>query len=413
LYGLAGADTIFGGDDDDALYGGADNDKLYGENGADRLIGGAGADLLNGGNSFDTAMYIGSTGVTANLTTASLNTGDALGDIYVSIENLTGSLFADVLTGNVGANIVSGLGGDDFLFGLAGADKLDGGLGNDALEGGADGDVLMGGDGFDFAIYTHATAGVTASLRTQLLIQGTGDALGDSFNSIEGLSGSKFSDHLFAADTIGTTLIGDAGDDTLTGVNGNDILEGGVGRDTLIGGDGFDSATYGLAAAAITANLANSALNTGEALGDTYNSIEGLGGSNFSDKLTGNAIGNIINGGLGNDTLAGGAGADAFVFSTFLNSTANVDTITDFNVVDDIIWLENTGIFAQLTAPGVLAVDNFIIGTAAADSDDFVVYNKTTGDIFYDADGNGTGAAVKFAHVTANTALTVNDFLVI
>ncbi len=411
LFGLGGVDTLFGGDGNDVLHGGIDNDKLNGEKGTDRLLGGAGADALNGGDGSDTAMYLGSAAVTVSLATPSLNTGDALGDTFISIENLTGSQFGDVLTGNADANILMGVNGDDRLFGLGGADSIRGDAGNDVLDGGAGADALSGGTGFNFASYESATAAVIASMDPGAT-GNTGDAAGDTYNLIQGLVGTKFSDTL-TGDSNGNILNGGALNDKLNGGGGIDLLEGGLGRDMLDGGDDFDSATYGLATARVTANLANSALNTGEALGDTYNSIEGLGGSNFNDKLTGNTIGNIINGGFGNDTLAGGAGADAFIFNTALNTTTNVDTITDFSVVDDVFWLENTGVFGKLTTPGSLNAANFKIGSAATDANDFIVYNKTTGDIFYDADGNGTGTAIKFAHVNANTALTDADFLVI
>ncbi len=410
LFGLEGTDTLNGGDGNDALNGGAGADKLNGGNGDDKLTGAAGADVLNGGNNTDTAVYLGGFAITANLTAPSLNKGDALGDTYISIENLTGSQYGDVLVADAAINFVQGVGGNDTLRGLGGADRLDGGTGNDSLEGGTGSDILIGGDNFDFAVYTNAAARVTANL--MISASNTGDAAGDVYQLIEGLGGSKFGDTLIG-NLEGNILNGEAGDDRLEGGFGNDILEGGVGKDVLNGGDQFDSATYGLATAPVTANLANSLLNTGEALGDTYISIEGLGGSVFNDKLTGNSIGNIINGGLGNDTLAGGAGADAFLFNSTLNNTTNVDTITDFSVVDDVFWLENTGVFGKLTTPGALNAVNFKIGAAAADSNDFIVYNKATGDIFYDADGNGAGAAIKFAHVNANTALTVADFLII
>jgi Ca2+-binding RTX toxin-like protein len=58
---------------------------------------------------------------------------------------------------------------------------------------------------------------------------------------------------------------------------------------------------------------------------------------------------------------------------------------------------------------------NFKIGTSAADVDDFIVYNNSTGALFYDADGNGAGVAVQIAllGVTTHPALTNADFVVI
>ena len=105
-----------------------------------------------------------------------------------------------------------------------------------------------------------------------------------------------------------------AGNDTLDGQDGNDTLLGGLGADALIGGVGFDYASYAGSTAGLTARLDAPGLNTGEAAGDTYNTIEGLIGSGFNDVLVGNASANMLLGRrrqryaasalTGNDTLS-------------------------------------------------------------------------------------------------------------
>ncbi|MGD9978957.1 MAG: calcium-binding protein, partial [Hyphomonadaceae bacterium] len=109
----------------------------------------------------------------------------------------------------------------------------------------------------------------------------------------------------------------------------------------------------------------------------------------------------------GSDRLAGGAGADAFVFSTALGA-GNVDEITDFSVVDDTIQLDRS-IFTAIGS-GALDPDAFHIGSAAADAEDRIVYNSATGALYYDADGSGAGAAVLFATLSTGLALTQADF---
>ena len=88
-------------------------------------------------------------------------------------------------------------------------------------------------------------------------------------------------------------------------------------------------------------------------------------------------------------------------------------SVTDFSVTDNVIWLENTGIFAALTTLGNLSSAAFHTGTAAGDSADRIIYNSTTGSLSYDVDGSGKKAAVQFATLTTGLALTNADFWVI
>ncbi|KLK92443.1 protease [Microvirga vignae] len=160
LSGGAGDDTRSGGAGNDTLDGKGGNDKLYGKDGADVLTGGVGRDYLDGGTGTDTAGYATAMkGLVADLMSASNNTRDAYGDTYVSIENLTGSNYADSLRGNDAANVIRGGAGNDYLYGRGGNDVLRGGAGVDMLSGGAGADV------FDFDSIKDSLPGMRDTIK--------------------------------------------------------------------------------------------------------------------------------------------------------------------------------------------------------------------------------------------------------
>lgn len=154
LIGSYRSDKLIGGAGDDVIDGGKGDDFIYGGAGDDILIGGPGRDRLDGGEGSDTASYVNAeTGVNVSLMRPKSNTGEARGDTYVSIENITGSAFNDVLKGDHKANVINGGAGDDILEGFGGDDVLIGGEGADILKGGAGADTLTGGCGKDIFWY--------------------------------------------------------------------------------------------------------------------------------------------------------------------------------------------------------------------------------------------------------------------
>ncbi|WP_166802424.1 Calx-beta domain-containing protein [Microvirga pakistanensis] len=176
------------------------------------------------------------------------------------------------------------------------------------------------------------------------------------------------------SDWASETAAGTVGHDRILANAGNDRLSGGDGNDTLMGGAG-------------------------------------------TDRLTGGNHNDWLYGGAGIDTLYGNHGKDIFVFNTKPNSRSNRDGIKDFKPKDDSIYLDNA-IFKKLgagtvTKPKQLSSKFFTDSGKAGDKDDYIIYNKKTGALFYDADGSGRGAAVQFATLSTKPGITYKDFFVI
>lgn len=107
--------------------------------------------------------------------------------------------------------------------------------------------------------------------------------------------------------------------------------------------------------------------------------------------------------------MRGGWGPDTFVFSSELDGS--VDTIRDFNASLDLIALEDA-VFGG--APGSLPAEWFASGSSASDPDDRIIFDRSTGNLYHDADGSGLGGAVHFATLEGpNLNISAADFLIV
>jgi len=396
------------------LQGGAGADALKGGLLGDTLTGGAGADSLDGGAGSDTASYAtAGAAVVASLLVPAGNTGDAAGDGYTSIENLTGTDFADTLTGDGTANTLSGLGDDDTLTGGGGLDTF-------IVTGGSD-TISDLGNGSSSEIVTVAsgatlTATVTAAwtATTATSNSGTASVAGSGVNlnvrNATGTSGWSLTNT-----GSGASLEGSARADILTGGTGNDTLTAnGAGIDTFTGGGGNDRFVIVSTTATITdlsgadtlqilfnpglanATLASDWASTGVTVIEGR-AIVDVAGFNIDFSVVGtlnrgvilsnsSSTGSSMTGSSQADTISGGSGNDTFVILSQADTQGTFFAAANTNA-------NNVDSFTNFAGNGAAAGDVFTLGTGS----------------------NAFGAALQFsagtvAAATAVTAAAASNF---
>ncbi|KQO59055.1 M10 family metallopeptidase C-terminal domain-containing protein [Methylobacterium sp. Leaf91] len=313
--------------------------------------------------------------------------------------------------------------GKNTIMGNDAANVLHGGISSDTINGGTGADLMRGHQGDDIYIVdnTRDRAIERAGEGNDTVFAYADYKLRDS-DSIEVLVAVDLTPN------VGLRLTGNELNQTLRGGVGNDILNGGGGHDKLYGNAGND--TYlvhsqndqvfesGTGWDTVVA-FSNYALADGQTIEVLKLGIAtgtaglGLTGNDVSNILRGNGGSNSLDGGLGADALRGLEGSDTFVFSTAL-SRENVDRITDFTVGEDVIHLDHA-IFAALNPGGLSAgaFKNLDAPHAKLDASDRILYDHDTGVLSYDADGSGTGHAVRFAVLTNKADLSYHDIFVV
>lgn len=404
-YIMRGDDVINGSGFADDLAGLAGNDVISAGAGNDTVGGGEGNDSLAGGAGIDQLYFAITTryatiwrGVDLDAQTGAVTDTWGNHDTISGFEIYADSAFGDTLRGAATSEL--------FYIGR-GADVVDGRGGKDTVNFG-------GPDQYD------TIQGINANLTTGIVIDGYGNT--DHLSNIEALVGTRLND----------TMIG-------TGLANHFI--GGDGVDQISGGAGFDIAGFDIphswnsTVSGVSVNLGlttNNVLDDGFGNVETLTNIEGLEGTAYEDTLIGNTYANTIwggagndsiaggggadtlNGGIGNDTLTGGAGADQFVFGSSKAQLAKVDVITDMTHLSDTLVLDHLA--GGGMALGTLSANAFRSGagfTTAGTASQRVIYNTTTGDLYFDSDGIGGAAAVKFATIANHAVLTNADFFVI
>ena len=208
---------------------------------------------------------------------------------------------------------------------------------------------------------------------------------------------------------VNGTVINPAANNTFSGGADNDTAATGAGNDTLAGGGGEDNLNGGIGSDKILGQGDDDLL-----IGRSGNDF--LSGGAGDDTLQGGIGRDRLNGGAGNDELTGGGSIDRFIFNTneaFQSQDLGIDTITDFQPDLDLILLDRDTFTAITTATGGDIGDEFATVTSSPEtSDAIVVYDSSTGGLFYNANGSaaGFGDGGQFATLSDNPTLTADNF---
>lgn len=250
------------------------------------------------------------------------------------------------------------------------------------------------------------------------------------------MSGGNGENRLYGGD--GNDIVyGGRDNDRIYGGDGDDWLGGGSGDDLLNGGAGVDTADYFRKTGPVVLKLKNekaAEAHIGFKEVDKLKGIENVLGGLGADKLTGDRNNNQFDGDAGNDvlkgkggndtlaggygydTLMGGKGNDVFQFDKMPalgGGIVNIDTIQDFQSGVDDISLRQM-VFPELET-GILSDENFLAAPGAIGGltgKQYIVYDSSSGALYYDASGDGTGIIFQFAVLKGAPQLTASDLFV-
>ena len=415
-----GNDVIYGGLGNDDINAGSGNDYLDGSSGDDYFTPGAGINTISGGDGTDRLVY---SDERRSITLDTHHSNNLESFVYLD------GVLSDVITGI--EEVGTGYGNDSITLDDSsnhGFHILNGG--HDTVTGGPLQDIfycydfagsatLNGGDGVDFFFALDTKQAISINLLSKTI--NFNAKFYGTFNSIEYFTSGAGNDTLTGA-AGNDNFFGGDGDDSISSGAGNDFIEGGTGKDTIIGGAG-DDRIYGGAGNDVISTTSgldwvyggedNDKLTgskdadhlEGDSGNDTVtggNGNDSLWGSQGNDLISGGSGVDYIWGGAGNDTLSGGSGKDRFHFGQDGGvSASNMDTITDFRNDEIYIYAD---VFINQSFISVKLLSDAALGEG-------LIYEKSTGILYYDADGAGTGdLAIAFVKLIGKPTLSVANF---
>lgn len=429
ITGNEGDNVLDGGSGIDVMNGGVGADTYYADNAADQVV-----EAVRGG---------GTDTVIASVSYTLVDFADNL--VLAGSDDLaaTGNTIGNGITGNAGRNVINGGGSKDALDGREGGDLYVISNARDSYQGEIQD---TGASGTDEVRITYATLGYATFNENDTGIErivigtGTGASADSSGTAAISVSASKVLNAVTIIGNAGTNrLVGGAFADTIDGGAGSDVMSGGAGDDTYY----VDNVKDRVSERAVGGNdtvYASVSFKLGTGI-DTLiftggDDLAGTGGSD-ANTITGNTGANVLSGGKGDDTLSGmggndrliggagadtlrgGAGSDAFVFSNSLRFGDPSDTILDFNSADgDTIELGRSVFRGLGRVLGPITADQFWSGAGVDqvhDASDRILYDTTSGNLWYDSDGQGLAVPILIAQLGMSThpALTFSDIVIV
>ncbi len=318
--------------------------------------------------------------------------------------------------------------------GTAAADTLAGTDKDDLFLGHGGNDTFAGGAGNDTVSFADAAHGIYLTLATTKPIDTIGAGT-VQLKSIENAIGSQFDDTLYGNKDANRLdggagndrlkggagddhLLGGAGDDTLFGQAGADLMEGGTGNDVYYVDDAGDQVVERGDDGGIDKVFATISYTLGDhverlTLAKGAGNINGTGNA-ANNTIVGNEGDNVLSGGGGIDSLTGGAGHDTFVFDTSPLAIGRT-VIRDFVSGEDKIALSLTafgaGFYGQ--PAGALAAAEFGYGTHATAAEQSLIYDRASGNLYYDVDGTGAEKAVRIGVLMGAPDLHLSDIILV
>ena len=328
---------------------------------------------------------------------------------------LTGNALSQTINGNAGDNYISagGKGGADVLRGLGGNDVY-------RVYNPADTIIEASGAGYDRVIASTdfgLDQGVSVEWLTTNSSRGTASIDLTGNEQAQLIYGNAGNNYLSSGGKgQGDILRGLGGNDKYRVYNPDDVVveTSGGGNDRV-----YSSIDYVLASDAHVEQLTTNSSSRTSSIDLTGNNqsqlIAGNAGNNIltgkggADTLKGLSGNDTLIGGSGNDTHTGGSGADTFIFNSNLEG---VDQILDFTSGEDTLRLLSDGFNSELPT-GNLSPTDFVNGTNPTANHGQLLYNQSTGQLAWDADGTGGQSADIFVELQDGALLTYDDFLIV